>query len=839
MEHMAGLVFGVAGLLALIAFLPPISERLGLPYTVLLAGLGCLLGIGIGLAEPVGTATLGRPLVEFLMEIKAIPVTASLFLWVFLPLLLFETALTVDSRALLDDLGPVLVLAVVAVVLCTLGAGTALFAVSHESLVACLLLASIIATTDPVAVIAIFREVGAPRRLTALVEGESLLNDAAAIALFSALLAAVIGGARLDIPEIGARFLEEFLGGALVGAVVGRLAALVIGRLDQGGPAEITISVALAYLAYAIADSYFGFSGVVAVVVAGLIFGGVGRTRLATHEWAGVTAIWSQLGFWGSSLIFVLASMLVPKTLEHVTALDLVGVAALIVGALGARAATLYGVLPFVTGARRGGAVSGRYKLVILWGGLRGAVTLALALALSETPGVPPQVQHWVSVLATGFVLFTLLVQATTLRPLLRWLRLDELSAAERLLRQRALALTRAEIRDRLSAAAIAHGLDLEAAVSTPHFPAEPASEESDPGEGMLREHLVSALLTITARESELYVREMAERMISRGAGGALVRRTGGFIDALKLDGVQGYRRAARDQRWRARWTSIAVFLHRRLRIEGPLALHIAHRVEQLLVQRRVLEELLSFTGRRIEVLFGARVAETSRLILEARLNDVERGLDAVRLQYPAYWDQVSAQYLTRVAVQLERDGYNRLREERLLSAELFRSLDEEIRERRHKLERAPPLDLGLETGALVRRVPLFQGLDEAELVSVARLLRPRLALPNERVVHRGEIGNAMYFIASGAVEVALDEARVRLGTGDFFGEMALILRRPRGADVIALGYCNLLELRRDAFRAFLKLRPELMREVRRVAEARLSAGPPADAIAPAREAGP
>ncbi len=763
---------------------------------MLLAALGCLLGVGIGIAEPVGAGALGRPLVEFLLELKALPVTAGLFLWVFLPLLLFETALTVDSRALLDDLAPVLVLAVVAVVLCTVGAGTALFAVSHESLVACLLLASIIATTDPVAVIAIFREVGAPRRLSTLVEGESLLNDAAAIALFSALLAAVTGKAPLEVGTIGTRFLEEFLGGALVGAIAGRLAALLIGRLDQGGPAEITISVALAYLTYAIADAYFGVSGVVAVVVAGLVFGGVGRTRLATHEWRGVTAIWSQLGFWGSSLIFVLASMLVPKTLEHVTALDLVGVAALIVGALAARAATLFGVLPLVTGGRRGGAVDGRHKLVILWGGLRGAVTLALALALGETAGVSPSVQHWVSVLATSFVLFTLLVQATTLRPLLRWLRLDELSAAERLLRRRALALTHAEIRDRLSAAAIAHGLDLEAAVGTPQFPTEPAPEEDDPSEGMLREHLVSALLTVTAREGELYVQEMAERMISRGAAGALVRRTTSLLDALKQDGVQGYRRVARDQRWRSRWTATAVFLHRRLGIERPLALHIAHRVEQHLVQRRVLEELLAFTGRRIEVLFGARVAETSRLILEARLNEVERGLDAVRLQYPAYWEQVSAQYLTRVAVQLERDGYNRLREERLLSAELFRSLDEEIRSRRHKLERAPPLDLGLDIAELIRRVPLFQGLGETELASVARLLKPRLALPNERIVHQGEVGNAMYFIASGAVEVALEKDRVRLGTGDFFGEMALILRRPRGADVIALGYCNLLELR-------------------------------------------
>ena len=728
-----------------------------------------------------------------------------------------------------------LVLAVVAVVLCTLGAGTALFAVSNESLAACLLLASIIATTDPMAVIAIFREVGAPRRLSLLVEGESLLNDAAAIALFWPSSPPWSARHRSTSPRSACSSSWSSSAARWWGRLPGG-AGLAIGRLDQGGPAEITISVALAPLTYAMADAYFHVSGVVAVVVGGLVFGAVGRTRLASHEWSALTAIWSQLGFWAAPLIFVLASMLVPKTLENVTAMDLLGVAALIVGALGARAATLYGVLPFVTGGRRGNAVDGRYKLVILWGGLRGAVTLALALALSETPGVSPAVQHWVSVLATSFVLFTLLIQATTLRPLLRWLRLDELSAAER---PAAAGPGAHACRDPRPAVRRGHRprAGSEAAFSTPHFPVEPMPEATT-SEGMQREHLVSALLTITTRESELYVQEIAERMISRGAGGALIRRSAGLstrssstvcraiaapraISAGAPAGrpwppscIAGSRSSAR---WRSIRPSRGAASRAATRAGGAAVLHGTP-------DRRPLRA----TGR-----------DTSKLILETRLNDVERGLDAVRLQYPAYWEQVSAQYLARVAAQLERDGYNRLREERLLSAELFRSLDDAIRHRRQQLERAPPLDLGLEIGALIRRVPVFQGLTEPELASVARLLRPRLALPNERIVRRGEVGNAMYFIASGAVEVALGEERVRLGTGDFFGEMALILRRPRGADVMALGYCSLVELRRDAFRTFLKLRPELMREVRRVAEARLSGEPPGGAAAAERKVQP
>ena len=188
----------------------------------------------------------------------------------FLPILLFETALNLDGRELLDDIGPILTLALIAVLLTTFVGGFAVHAVSDVGLAACLLVAAIVATTDPVAVIAIFREVGAPRRLMTLVEGESLLNDAAAIVLFTTLLSAVRGGA---LPELGPTALDiawEFVGGAAFGALAGRLAAETVGRIDRGGPAETTITVALAYLCYTVGDEFVHVSGVVAVVLAGL-----------------------------------------------------------------------------------------------------------------------------------------------------------------------------------------------------------------------------------------------------------------------------------------------------------------------------------------------------------------------------------------------------------------------------------------------------------------------------------------------------------------------------------------------------------------------------------------
>ena len=832
MEGTGGVVFGIAGLLGLIAFLPRLAARLRLPYTVLLAGLGCALGALLGLSD-VLLDRLPAPLLrDFLFQLRHLEITADVLLWVFLPILLFDTATKIDGRELLDDIGPILILAIVAVLMTTAAGGLAVWAVSSLGLSACLLVAAIIATTDPSAVTAVFREVGARRRLVLLVEGESLLNDAAAIALFSALLVVITSTSGVDelhlVRQIGIDLLVEFVGGAIVGVVLGRVAGFLISRIDQGGPAEVTLSVALAYLAYALADHYLHVSGVVAVVAAGLVFGTIGRMRVGTEEWRSVNVIWSQLGFWASSLVFVLASTLVPATIREARPSDLLLLAALLVSALAARALCLWGVLPIVRLLLKQQPISSGYKLVILWGGVRGAVTLALALAVAQNPTVPPEIRHVVSVLATGFVLFTLLVQATTLNPLIRWLGVDQLDRVERILRARALALTQGEILDRLSETAIIHGLDLDAAEEVGALYRKRMATLEDAGdisEEIQRQQLIVALATITAREATQYTDEMAEGAISRSAGSVLLSQTSALLDSLKDGSLHSYRQVARTEMGRDLVLRLAGFLHRRLGLNAMLARRMAQRIERRLIQRRVLEGLVGFIRNRVRALFGERVSELALRVIEGRIKDIDRALDAIRLQYPAYWRTVSGRFVSRTAVRLELEAYQRMAGEGLLSPELLRHLVGELRARRASFEAIPPLDLGLDVDVLIRSVPLLGELDEAARADLKPLLVARLALLGERIIRRGERGDAMYFIASGAVEVQPPGAQVvRRGTGEFFGEMALILHQPRTADVVALSYCRLLMLRQDAFRNFLRMHPELSEHVRLRAEERLRA---------------
>ena len=146
------------------------------------------------------------------------------------------------------------------------------------------------------------------------------------------------------------------------------------------------------------------------------------------------------------------------------------------------------------------------------------------------------------------------------------------------------------------------------------------------------------------------------------------------------------------------------------------------------------------------------------------------------------------------------------------------------MRARTDAIDSRPRLDLGLEPEKLVAKVPYFADLDAARIKEIANLLKPQLVLPGERLFSKGDAGDAMYFVSTGAVEVDVQPEPVRLGSGDFFGEIALLKDTPRTADVTALGYCQVLALFVKDFRTLLDANPELRERITRVAEERLAA---------------
>jgi CPA1 family monovalent cation:H+ antiporter len=365
-----------------------VVRRLAVPYTVTLVVVGLAL------------TSLGAR--------AGVRLSSDLIIDGFLPLLLFEAALHVNLVVLRRALPAIVVLAGPGVVLSTVLVGGALVVVTDLPAATAMLFGALISATDPVAVLAIFRELRVPRRVAMLVEGESVLNDGTALVLFS-LLAPAAAGHGFDVGIAALQFGAVVLGGLLIGIAWGWAATWVL-RWSDDHLVELSLTLILAYGSFLTAEE-IGASGVIACVAAGLVFAPRAERVLTGPAAALLTDVWELIAFLANSLLFLLIG-------EAVEIPDLwrgAGpIAWAVLATVLARAVVVYGLsIPFqVTG--RG--LPSRERHLVFWSGLRGAVGIALALSVpDDVPGRDLLLQ-----LTLGVVLFTLLAQGLTVRPLTR-----------------------------------------------------------------------------------------------------------------------------------------------------------------------------------------------------------------------------------------------------------------------------------------------------------------------------------------------------------------------------------------------------------------------------------
>jgi monovalent cation:H+ antiporter, CPA1 family len=375
-------------LLLIASLVAIIVRRLRIPYTVALVVVGLLL--------------TSQSTVNF-------ELTPELILALFVPPLVFEAAFHLNLTELRRNLPQIIVLAVPGVILTTLIVGLILSFGTSLSLPAALVFGALIAATDPVAVVALFRLLGVPKRLAVLVEGESLLNDGTAFVLFNLMLAVVLTG-KFNLISSLADFVRVSAGGIMLGLALGWVISRLIARIDDY-LIEITLTTVLAYGSYLLAEQLH-FSGVLAVVAAGLITGSLGPQGMSPTTRIVLTNFWEYITFLVNSLVFLLIGL-------EVDLQALLGSWQSILWAIGAvllaRLVVVYG-LSWITG-RLAEPISLRWRHILAWGGLRGALSLALALSLPAAFGPDRELLR---TLAFGVALFTLLIQATTMSPLVR-----------------------------------------------------------------------------------------------------------------------------------------------------------------------------------------------------------------------------------------------------------------------------------------------------------------------------------------------------------------------------------------------------------------------------------
>lgn len=820
----------MASLFLVIGLAEPLATRLSLPYSVILAAVGIMIGAGAAWFLRTDLTDALNPVAE---AILGLPIRSNVFLYVLLPTLLFQATLGMNLRRMLDDWVPILVLAVVAVVVATLSIGYALAWTSTLPLVACLLVGAIVSTTDPSAVVGIFRSLSAPRRLARIIEGESLLNDAAAIALFSMFMGFVMLG--VPDPELGdalARFPFLMVGGGVIGWAAARAAVWIMSAFGRHERAQVSVSVALPYLAFIFAEQVAGASGVIAVVTAGLTLNLTAPGRLLPQIWTNLREVWDLLAHWAGALIFILAALLIPRLLEEVRLGDFLLLAVVIVAALASRAVMLFGLLPLLTRMRLSPAVDRPYRVAILWGGLRGAVTLALALAVTESFRVPLEIKRVVGILATGFTLFTLMVQGTTLRAVINRLGLDRLSPIDAALSRQVVAVALQSVREDVARTTETYELSRDIVRSEAKRFGERLDEAvrtaEENNEILDRDRITLGLIALAGAERDTIIARLRERAISAQMGEQLLSDADRLIEATRTGGRSGYNRAARASIGFGRGFRIAVWLQHRLRISMPLARLTASRFELLLSHRLILRDMGGFIDRRIRRIHGRRVADLLHELLARRVETVETALDGLRLQYPGYAEELERLFIRRTALRLEAQEYNTMRDDGLIGDELHTALIQDIGQRRQAAEERPRLDIAMQRAELVRQFPLFADLDEAGLRQLGRALRARYVNAGEVVMQKDSAARTVFFIASGAVELESAGQSWRLGRGEMFGQLAILMQKPRRTEVRAIVPSTLLALDETRFRRLLRRSPRLQAAVHESATKR---GIPSEAL--------
>ena len=363
--------------------------------------------------------TIGLVLVGLLLTMRGaivINVAPTLILALLVPPLIFEAAFHLNINDLRRNWIPILVLAIPGVILTTLVVGGIVSLGAGLALPIALVFGAIVSATDPISVVALFRKMGVPKRLRVLLEGESLFNDGTAIVIFELVIViALAGAASFTFHSIAFGLIDFFLvagGGLVIGLLLGSLVSALIMRIDDY-LLETTLTSVLAFGSFLIAEA-LGFSGVLAVVAAGLVNGNIGPRGMSPTTRIVVINFWEYAAFLANTFIFLLIGLQVDLiALFNNWQLITWAIAAVLV----ARLISIYGL------SRLEREIPLKWQHVLYWGGLRGAISLALVLSL---PAQLASANNQLRVMTFGVVLFTLIVQGLTMKPLVRRLGIVE-----------------------------------------------------------------------------------------------------------------------------------------------------------------------------------------------------------------------------------------------------------------------------------------------------------------------------------------------------------------------------------------------------------------------------
>ena len=801
-----------------------VSERTRFPYS---AGM-LLVGLGLGvIAQRAELPAEGLLHAAFRSGMDVSPET---IIFVFLPALVFESAFGIEVHAFKKNLGPIVLLALPVLIVSAFATAAVMIGLrsipafdvtlgAHFGWPAALVFGALISATDPVAVVAVLREVNAPKRLAVVIEGESLLNDGTAIVLFTVLLGllATSAGNPVDALDIASRFIWVVMGGIGVGLALALIGSDSIGRTFNDPTVEITVTLVVAYGAMLIGEGLLHVSGVMAVVVTGLWMSGPGRTRISPEVAHFLHRFWGMLAFVANTLIFLLVGFVIANQVHGAEPVSLLLIVVAYLAIVVIRFGLIYLSRPLMRFV--GPNLSLAEATVLSWGGLRGAVSLALALVVSRHPAVPDDVGRSILLVTAGFVLLTILVNGTTTGWLLRRLGFDEPDAGEALASLRARVAVLGNIEQRIHA--LAQSRDLR---SLPWRTVEATFAERQDRllKRLTRLEAATAAGSTDEREIGLWKRAVAvERRAYHRAfdAGTLGRNAVRVLDHeidVQLDRLDARLREPPASRvpevvgWRAGLARALRRLHidlAGLRFDRLALSYDLFRAEEL-AATEVLQALSRWQ------LAGATAHHLDATY--RRYRDVARErLEDLRTNLPEVTQAIEARLSQRIVLNLERRAYaSAMRRGELPEQDGERLVKRT--ERRMKKLRGSRRRLALpETADLCRDSHLFRDFDDRAHRRLAEITREIVLSPGETLFREGDGGDSFFVVARGAVKVVRqvgdhDVVVDTLGGGDVFGEMSMLAGEARRATIVAATTVTLGEVKAMDFAALMTEHEEL-----------------------------
>lgn len=395
--------------------------------------------------------------IDFFSFITSFQLTPELLFFVFLPILIFESAYNIKIRNIKENKYAISILAIVGLLISTFFIGFVGRWAFHllgfdMTLLVTLLFGAIISATDPVAVLSLFKEYGAPHRLTLIFEGESLFNDGTAFAIFLVIL--VILEFMLHGYHGSATLLQGLfsfstmiLGGGLFGLFMGLLFSKLIEWVKGNEHLEITLTLLVAHFTFLIAELLseklviYGhpihFSSIIATLVSSLVMGNFGRYKMSAGVEQYMEKFWGYFAFISNSLVFMLMGLLF-TSLSISLDVAILPIFTMILVVVVARAISIYSSIGFANLLTAEESIPANWQHLLSWGSLRGSIAVIMVLLIPDELSLPNwqydfSIKEFIIAITIGSIYFTLLVKATTIGKVIRWLKIDALLPHEQM----------------------------------------------------------------------------------------------------------------------------------------------------------------------------------------------------------------------------------------------------------------------------------------------------------------------------------------------------------------------------------------------------------------------